>query len=103
MCGGGGTCSEGALWLMVQAVGLGLPLRPCPHRAKSQGGAEAGPARWHRLACVYFGAGINARLRNFLIELTGDRGNPVLANYLDRGVPIMVYMCNLHSPGNPPF
>lgn len=84
-------------------MGSGLPLRLCPHRAKSQGGAEAGPARWHCLACVYSGVGSNARLRDSLIELVGDTGNPVLANYLDRGVPIMVGMGKLHSPGKPPI
>lgn len=71
---------RGGLWLVALAVGSGLPLRLCPHRAKSQGGAEAGPTRWHRLACVYSGVGSYASMRDSLIEGVEDTWNPVLAN-----------------------
>ena len=66
-------------------------------------GAEAGPAKYHCLACAYSGVGLYARLRDSLVELVGDTGNPVLANYMDREVPIMVCVCKLQSPGNLPI
>lgn len=75
------------------AVGSGLPLRVCPHRARSQAGAETGPARWPFLAGVYSGVSSYTSLRGYPTEVVKFTWNPVVVNYLDWEVPVIGYVC----------
>lgn len=87
--------------------GPGSGIRTAPQALSSQSQESGwGGSRPSRAAppgmCLFWGW--HKRLPEELPDRTDrDRGNPVLANCLDRGVPIMVYVCKLHSPGNPPF
>ena len=102
--GGAGRNRINGAWglrLVVLAVGSGLPLRLFPHRAKSQGGMEAGPDRWSCLACIYSGVGSYASLRDSLIEVVGDTWDLVQADFLVRGVPVRGCVCVCINPALP--
>ena len=106
MCGGGGTWG-GQSGVRVGSVtdGPGRGIRTAPQALSSEPRvgvgrkqAQPGGPAW---MCLFWGW--HKRSPEELPDRTDRRQRePSTGNCLDRGVPIMVYVCKLHSPGNPP-